>query len=170
MVDGMPASAEFEPLLAALVRGARDHYGPRLCGVAVYGSVARGEAGRASDVDLLVVADELPRGPMKRLKDFEAVEAVGEVEAEVAKLRRRGFRAEISPMIWSPAALGVFSYLHLDLATDARILFDPERMLETRLARVRQRMAELGTRRVPHRGTYYWVLKPGMKPWEEIDI
>ncbi len=164
----MPPSVQFAPLLEALVRAARDHFGLRLRAMAVFGSVARGEAGPASDVDLLVIADGLPRGPMKRLRDFEIVEVA--VEARVAEMQGRGFRAEISPMLWAPAELAVFSFLQLDLASDAHILFDPTRLLEDRLIAVRQKMAELGTRRVPYRGGYYWVLKPSLRPGEVLDL
>jgi predicted nucleotidyltransferase len=36
-------------------------YGERLAGVYVYGSYARGEAHRDSDVDVLIVLDEIPQ-------------------------------------------------------------------------------------------------------------
>ncbi|MBI3185910.1 MAG: nucleotidyltransferase domain-containing protein [Myxococcales bacterium] len=162
------STAVFEPLLSALVRNAEAELGDRLLAVAVYGSVARGQAGPASDVDLLVVADGLPNSPAERLRSFSSVEAA--TRPEVEQLRARGYRAELSPLLWSPAQLAAFSFLQLDLATDARILFDPRGLLSRRLEGVRRKMAELGTRRVPYRGTYYWLLKPDLKPGEVIEL
>ena len=47
-------------MLKELKTGLRSVYGNRLHGVYLYGSCARGEAGRESDVDVLVVLDRIP--------------------------------------------------------------------------------------------------------------
>jgi uncharacterized protein len=47
-------------LLKELKTGLQSLYGGRLHGVYLYGSCARGEAGRESDVDILVVLDSIP--------------------------------------------------------------------------------------------------------------
>lgn len=39
-----------------------------VCAVVVFGSVARGDHHRESDVDVLVVADRLPEDPLERLR------------------------------------------------------------------------------------------------------
>lgn len=44
-----------DEVLRACVRALRDHYGPRLKDVIVYGSVARGELDTESDLDILVL-------------------------------------------------------------------------------------------------------------------
>lgn len=50
-----------EQLLREAVEGLRELYGPRLKGVLLYGSYARGEAEEDSDVDLLIVLDRIGR-------------------------------------------------------------------------------------------------------------
>lgn len=47
-------------LLSELKAGLASLYGPRLQGVYLYGSYARDEADRESDVDVLVVLDRVP--------------------------------------------------------------------------------------------------------------
>ncbi len=53
-------SADIHSLLNELKAGLGPLYGGRLHGVYLYGSQARGEAGRESDVDILIVLDAIP--------------------------------------------------------------------------------------------------------------
>lgn len=47
-----------QPLLSELKAGLQDIYGTRLRGLYLFGSYARGQADRESDVDVLVVLDD----------------------------------------------------------------------------------------------------------------
>jgi len=58
------------------VRVLRGRWGARVCEVRVFGSVARGDAGPDSDVDLLVVMDRLEPST-ERLDVLSAVTRVG---------------------------------------------------------------------------------------------
>jgi len=60
------------------------------------------------------------------------------------------------------------SPLFLDMVDDARILYDCDGFLEELLERLRQRLAELGSRRVWRGNSWYWVLKPDLAPGEAI--
>lgn len=53
-------NADIDNLLKELKAGLQSLYGGRLHGVYLYGSCARGEAGRESDVDILVALDGIP--------------------------------------------------------------------------------------------------------------
>ncbi len=50
---------EIDELLVRLRRGLEQLYGERLAGVYLFGSFARGEATPESDVDILIVLDEV---------------------------------------------------------------------------------------------------------------
>ncbi|HXG15823.1 MAG TPA: HEPN domain-containing protein [Calidithermus sp.] len=132
------------------------HYGSRLVALAVFGSVARGTPREDSDVDLLVVAGDLPDGVPARLEEFRAVERrLDEARRGVARDGRPTF---LSPVLKTPAEVEVGSPLFHDLVEDAKILYDPRGFLTGYLARLRQDLARRGARRRPWGGGWYWDL------------
>lgn len=54
-----PMSEEIQRVMRRLKKGLLDLYGPRLEGVYLFGSVARGEADSESDIDVLIVLDRV---------------------------------------------------------------------------------------------------------------
>ena len=56
-------------LLQRIKERLRETYGPRFRGLMLYGSVARGEAGEDSDVDLLCLLD----GPVNTIKEIRPI-------------------------------------------------------------------------------------------------
>ncbi len=136
--------------------------------IAVFGSVARGSARLGSDVDVIVVADWGPGGMFDRWDRFLPV--LDAVDPERTRLLAQGYRADLSPVLWTPEQLQASSFLHFDLATDAVILYDPTAAFALRMERGRRRMAELGSRRLTRDGAFYWDVKPDFKVNEVFDL
>lgn len=87
----LPVPADLTEVLQALKRGLGELYGPRLRGLWLYGSQARGEATAGSDVDVLVV-----------LTDFSDI---GEEIDRTSELRARlslkcGRTLSLIPLRW----------------------------------------------------------------------
>lgn len=59
LASGPAPPAEIREIVRSLRRGLEEIYGDRLRGVYLYGSYARGEANEGSDLDVLVVLDEV---------------------------------------------------------------------------------------------------------------
>jgi predicted nucleotidyltransferase len=163
----MSLLSRYEDILTALIAELRATYGPRLVACAVFGSVGRGTPRADSDVDLLLVVRDLPRGRFARLDEFVPVEA---------RLERslRGSRAEpaiaLSPVFKTPDEVLAGSPLFLDMVDDARILHDPTGFLGQAFGRLRARLAELGARRVWRGNAWYWELKPDLRPGEVFTL
>ena len=152
----------YEEILRRLVTELRALYGARLVACAVYGSVGRGSPRHDSDVDLLIVARDLPRGRLDRVEEFLPVEAKLEPLLQPADADS----IKLAPVFKTPDELEAGSPLLLDMVDDARILHDSDGVLARCLDRLRTRLAELGARRVPYGGGWYWELKPDLKPGE----
>ncbi len=107
-------------LLDRVLAELRARYGERLVSVAVFGSVARGTPREDSDVDLLVVALDLPAGRMRRVEEFLPVEE--RLEEALRGVDPTGAPVMLSAIFKTPAEVERGSPLFLDMVEDARIL------------------------------------------------
>jgi predicted nucleotidyltransferase len=156
--------ARYETILARLLAELQLQYGARLVAVAVFGSVGRGTPRDGSDVDVLIVVRDLPRGRLARIDEFLPLErrlAPTLREAQVGAIP-----VCLSPVLKTPAEVEQGSPLFLDLVEDARILYDADGFLVAYLDGLRGRLRALGSRRIWRGDTWYWDLKPDLKPGE----
>ena len=144
-------------------------YGDNLVSLVVYGSVARGSARRDSDLDVLVVFEELPRSRFERVRIFETAE--DRVQPLLDELMSRGYAIALSPIIKTRDEASRFTPLYLDMTEDAVIVYDKGRFFEGVLNRLIERLRELGARRVwLSDRAWYWVLKDNYRFDEVIEI
>ena len=159
----------FGVLQEKLFESIRHFYGERLISVVLFGSVARGTFNFFSDIDVLIIARELPQGRILRVREFEKVEE--ELIPLLDELRREaGIQTEISPILKSPEEAQRGSPLFLDMVEDGIILFDRDNFFSNILDRLRDRLKALGAKRVWRGETWHWVLKPDFKPGEVFEI
>jgi predicted nucleotidyltransferase len=158
----------FDEVVDGACRAAVAHYGERLVSLAVFGSVARGTPKPESDIDLLLVADPLPQGRMARVREFEAVDR--ELSPALERARRQGIHTTLSPVLKTPTEVEAGSLLFLDMIEEARILVDRGDFLRGFLDGFAFRLGELGAKRVRKGAGYYWILKPDLRPGEEITL
>lgn len=160
--------AQFDSLLSRLTACCLECYRDRLISLAVFGSVGRGTPRPDSDIDLLIVAGDLPRGRMRRMGEFQAVEAA--MHPWLAEARAGGLAPELSPVIKMPEEVLRGSPLLLDMTEDARVLYDARGFLESALQRLRARLDQLGARRIWRGNGWFWDLKPDYRPGDIFEI
>ena len=162
----LPASIP-EPARTALVTATEAWcalLGPRLRSLVLFGSVARGESTVRSDIDLLVVADGFPRS----LRDCR--------RPLLAAWSRARAKKALPAVEWnlvtkSPEEARIHSPLYLDIVEDGILLVDREGFFRTVLHGMRERMQELGSRRVfLADGHWYWDLKPDFRFGEIVEL
>jgi len=158
----------FEKILDELLKQTIKVYGDRLITLAVFGSVGRGTPRAESDIDLLIVADNLPLGRIKRVLEFENVEKL--VEPVLLDMNKRGLSTVVSPVIKTKEEVLAGSLLFLDMIEDAKILFDKNNFFAGFLNRFAKRLQKMGAKKIKRGGAWYWVLKDNYKAGETFEI
>lgn len=156
----------FDRVVETTVDACRAVYGERLHGVVVFGSVGRRTMHPDSDVDLLVVAEPLPRRRLARMDEFAGVDE--RTSAVLEDAWKSGVHARLSPLILTLEELANSGFLLFDIAYDGDVRFDPGGEVAELLARVRRRLEERGARRYTPSGARYWVLDPDLRPGDVV--
>jgi len=121
-----------------------------------------------SDIDLLIVADDLPPGRIRRVREFDLVEE--KLRPLLERMRQEGIETSLSPLIKEPGDVLKGSLIFLDMLDDARILYDKNSFFRNYLTGLRKRLNELGAKKVYRGGAWYWLLKEKYEPGEEFEI
>ncbi|MEM3568695.1 MAG: nucleotidyltransferase domain-containing protein [Thermoproteota archaeon] len=143
-------------------------FGDRLVSLILYGSVARGEAKRSSDLDLLIIIEGLPESRLDRNKIFDQIENL--LSKDLEDLHASGYHVTLSPILKTPEEAKKISSLYLDMVEDAVIVYDKNGFFKSILARLSKKLKELGAERVWVGKKWYWRLRKDLKPGEEIII
>lgn len=151
-----------------VLREVMKYYKKRLVSFALFGSFARGTYRHDSDLDILIIAEGLPHGRMKRMAEFTKVEKG--LEKTLRDLHKRGIFLDLSPVIKSPQEALSGSPLFLDMVDDAVILYDREDFLKKILKRLKERLSYYGAKRIWKGNAWYWDLKPDFRPGDIIEI
>jgi len=159
----------YSEITEKLFKKVKEHYGENLVSFVIFGSVARGTQTPVSDIDILIIAENLPRGRTSRIMDFiENVE--NPLEREIKKYWKAGYHIEISPLIKTPEEVRYGGFIYLDMIEDCVILFDKNRFFKNYLEELSEKLKKWGAKKVYKKGGYYWVLKKDVDVKKGIEI
>lgn len=160
-----PVLSKVEGLAQDLARFLEERLSEKLISVVLFGSIVRKGAKKGSDIDILTVLDP----PLEEKSEgldlfFEAT-----IDFEDTYLPDTYWNIHFVPLTKEEAKETYPFYL--DMVENSVIVFDRDDFMKRKLERLRDRMNELGTRKVflPD-GKWYWELKPGIKPGEEVEL
>ncbi|MGC8849398.1 MAG: nucleotidyltransferase domain-containing protein [Candidatus Bathyarchaeia archaeon] len=158
-------------LLGELLRLLMEAFGESLVSVVVFGSVARGKPKPGSDIDLLVVARNMPKGMMDRMELMAKLMIKLEGTDVNRKLRERGVSAWVQFHPLKPEEAKLHRPIYLDMVDDAVILLDRDGFIENILMGLKKRLRALKAKRVYlGDGSWFWDLKPDIKRGEVVEI
>ncbi|MDW8061215.1 MAG: nucleotidyltransferase domain-containing protein [Nitrososphaerota archaeon] len=133
----------------------------------VFGNVARGTARKDSDLDILIVVEDLPRARFDRLALY--LEAEKRLDPLLDELLINGYAISITPILKSREEAKRIKPVYLDMTEDAIIVYDKDGFFKSILAKTRSLLSKLGSRRVwIDRDRWVWILKPDINFGEEI--
>lgn len=159
---------KFTELQNRLLQEAKDFYQNKLISVVIFGSAGRETYRFDSDLDVLLIVNNLPRGRLNRIKQFMAIEE--KLEPFLKELAQNGIHTYISPILKTPQEAETGSPLFLDMLEDAKILYDKDQFFAKILDQLRQKLAQLGSKRIWVGNAWYWVLKPDYQPGDIIEL
>lgn len=161
---------EYEGLIQELLRLLQKEFGDRVRSLLIFGSVARGTARRDSDVDVCVVIRDLPVSRYQRHQLLGPVLERLRQSVAYEDLSRRGYRPDVAAILYTPEEFQATKPIFLDLVEEAMLLHD-DGTARAKLDQLRARMKALGSRKIVlDDGTYYWLLKPGLRFGEVIEL
>lgn len=150
----------------------KEEFGEKLLAMAVFGSLARGEAKfPGSDIDVLIVLKGV-----ENLSFGKRINLMREAERKLSKTEEYkkfeevfGWSPSIQEHVLTPEELRRHPPLLLDMTTDAVILHD-EGILSEELEKLKRRLKELGAKKIRTGDTWFWILKPDLKLGEELEL
>ena len=140
-----------------------------LISVVLFGSVARGEAGEGSDIDILIVSEKFMNG--SRFDVFNMIDKELKASDEYRELKDNQLGTLISPLPLTPSEVEMNPSILLDIVTDGIILYDVDDFIENTMERLRKKLKKMGSRKIfLDKTRYYWDLKPDYKLGEVVII
>lgn len=160
---------DYKEFLNLLLEELELHFAPKeIISVALFGSVSRGEAGPFSDIDLLIVHEEVPYDPIKKIID---------VLLEIRKgkpyegLISKGIYPEPSCIFMTPKEISQSPLILLDIMDRGILLKDARGFLDGKIRVLREKLESLGAQKIILKdGSWAWDLKPDLKIGEVIEI
>lgn len=149
----------FRPVLRRFCEELVSTWGENLVGLLLFGSVARGDWTKDSDVDLLVVTREFRGGRRGALRDLLGVRRRLWDTEEYREAVGHGLYPTLEFYPLEAREAQGFRPMYLDALTEGVILLEREGFLTSLREGFLHRLREMGARRVelPGRG-HYWLL------------
>jgi hypothetical protein len=143
---------------------AKEVLGDQIVSVALFGSVARGQAGPGSDINLFVVLLEASSGMLSRRRLLDPVRQL--LTPELERFWKQGIYVDFVEVIRTRSEARKFHPLYLDMSREAILLYDRDRFLETLLAMLKKQLERDGAERKVMGNFWYWDLSGSSIPEE----
>ncbi|MBM4176938.1 MAG: nucleotidyltransferase domain-containing protein [Ignavibacteria bacterium] len=144
-------------------------YDDRLVSIILFGSVGRDKFHPESDVDILIILEDVPIGRYNRF--FEFYENVYlNTEDDRIDLIKKGMNLQVSPVIKTKEEAKYGSPLFIEMVDGCKILYDRDDFFKDVLNNLEAKMKKYGSKKIEFKGGYFWRLKSDYTWGDEIKL
>jgi predicted nucleotidyltransferase len=153
--------AYFAPIIKKYCEILNNYLGERLISIMLFGSIARGDWDKNSDIDILIIADGWNDKPVwNRIEELRKAKRELEESLEYLEALRAGYWPIIQNYPLNIEEAKKFNRVYLDAIIDGIILYDKNNFLTNILESLRKKLEEMGSIRITlPNNKYYWILK-----------
>jgi hypothetical protein len=164
MINNMEMLSDYKQILNKFKQKLLARFKDDLISLVLFGSVARGKARKESDIDVLIILKDAPDSYYDRLKPVIDIELEMRNDVE-------GMQPVFSSIILSQDEAKQNRNIFLDMIDDSIILYDTNDFFKNRLSELKNRLVQLGSKKVIlDDSTWYWNLKPDIEAGEIIEL
>lgn len=152
---------EYEKSIDEFVKRCKWKFEEDLISIVLFGSYARGTAKKESDIDVLLVVDNIGDSIGERL------DKTLDIVMEISKV----YGKNVYEHILTPDEVKKHPSILLDLTQDARIVFDKENFFSAEIKKIRDKLENLHAERIwLDRERWYWKLNPNIRAGGVVEI
>lgn len=157
-VEKIPHQA-FRPYIRRFCEKLLERYGTDLIGLLLFGSVARGDWDKDSDIDLLIVLKRFEKSKRATLREIIDLRRELRGSQEYRDCVSMGYYPTVETYPLEMEEARRFRRMYLDALTEGTVIFERESFLTELIGRFEERLRDIGARRIeiPSVG-HYWVL------------
>lgn len=115
---------EYQNLLTDFIQILRERFQDDIVSIVLFGSVARGNAKKESDIDLCLIIKNLPKSRFQRNRLLSSPLANLREMHSYKELRMKGYFPDISPIFYTPEEIQDTKPIFLDMVEDGEILLE----------------------------------------------
>ena len=130
----------------------------KLHSIVLYGSIARGTPSAFSDIDLLVIVDDIGNSIGERLDFIYSV--IKESEVDIDVLRNHNVFTNISILPLTKKEAMTFIPIYLDITQDGIILFDKDDFFSRLMTKLTAVLNSAGVKKKHAGNLWYWEMDP----------
>lgn len=164
MINNIEMLSDYKQILNKFTQKLFARFKDDLISLVLFGSVTRGTARKESDIDILIILNDAPDSYYDRLKPVIDIEL--ELRNDI-----EGMPPVFSSIILSMDEAKENRNIFLDMIDDSIILYDKNSFFKNRLSELKNRLVQLGSKKVIlDDDTWYWNLKPDIEAGEIIEL
>jgi predicted nucleotidyltransferase len=160
------------PILELAVARLFETLGSDLESIVLFGSLSAGKAKPESDIDLLVVARNLPEKYSDRTGIIREVVSSNLMDKLIINTwKDKGIYADLDILLMDIKEAGVTHPFYLDLTRNCIIIYDKNKTMSRKILEVAKNLEKIGAKRFEEpNGSWYWILGSDAEIVRKMDL